>query len=144
MTYQLAELNIARLLAPLDSPQLQGFVDNLARINTLAESSPGYIWRLVDINDSVFGSEHIATLSVWQDVETLQQFVYRSAHTDVMKRRKEWFEHMQEAWYVLWWVPEGHRPTEQEAKQKLVVLREHGPTADAFTFKRHFAKPEVS
>lgn len=143
MNYQLAQLNIAQLLAPLDSPQLQDFVDNLDRINTLAEQSQGYIWRLqTEEGDATalrpFGDDVIVNLSVWQDIESLYQFVYKTAHTEIMSRRREWFERMQ-TYMVLWWIPAGHQPSVEEAKQRLDLLQAQGASAEAFTFKKPFS-----
>ena len=121
--YQLAQLNVATLKAPLDSPELKDFVDNLDRINALAESSPGFVWRLMgDGNDATslrpLGDNVIVNMSVWRDVAALQDYVYKSAHTSIMKRRREWFTRMAEAYMVLWWVPAGHVPTLEEAVAK--------------------------
>jgi Domain of unknown function (DUF3291) len=144
-TYQLAQLNIALMTAPIDSPAMADFVANLDRINALAEHSPGYVWRLKteDGNATVlrpFGEEYLVNLSVWRDVEALYNYVYKSAHVEIMKRRKEWFERMRESYSVLWWVPEGQRPTTAEAKVRLQCLNEKGPTPEAFTFKNpHWA-----
>lgn len=145
--YQLAQLNIAILKEPIDSPALADFVANLDRINALAETSPGYIWRLKsdDNNATSFrplGDATIVNMSVWQDIESLNQYVYKSAHTDIMRRRKEWFERMQEAFMVLWWIPAGHHPTIDEALKKLELLRQAGPGSEAFTFRNPFPKPE--
>lgn len=146
MDFQLAQLNIAHLLAPLDAPQLADFVANLDRINALAESSPGFVWRLqteegnaTDID--FFGPEYIVNMSVWSDVAALHSYVYRSAHTEILRRKREWFHTMGAAHMVLWWVPEAHRPTLEEAGEKLALLREHGPSAEAFTFKQRFPAP---
>ena len=145
--YHLAQLNIATLLAPIDSPQLKGFVDNLERINQLAESSPGYIWRLQsDEGDATafrpFGDEILVNLSVWRSLEALKDFVYESAHIDFMRRRQEWFERMKEAYTVLWWVPEAHQPSLQEAKERLDQLRSEGASQNAFTFGKPFPAPD--
>ena len=139
----LAQLNIAKLAAPLESPQLKDFVDNLERINLLAEASPGFVWRLQTVDGDAtsidyFGSEYIVNMSVWQDVESLHNFVYRTAHAPIMARRKEWFDRMSEAYQVLWWIPVGHEPTVEEADERLTHLRENGPTEFAFTFKKQF------
>lgn len=144
--HELAQLNIARMLAPLDSPVLADFVANLDRINALAEQSPGYVWRLqTEDGDATalrpFGEEMLVNLSVWKDVESLHNFVYKSAHIEIMRRRKEWFERMREAFTVLWWVPQGHKPTIDEAKAKLTQLRTCGPGPDAFTFKSPYSPP---
>jgi hypothetical protein len=145
--YELAQLNIAVLKEPLDSPRLADFVANLDRINALAEDSPGFIWRLkTEAGDATslrpLGDETIVNMSVWRDIESLNKYVYRSAHVEIMRRRKEWFERVSEAHMVLWWVLRGHRPTEIEAIEKLKALRENGPSADAFTFRHAFPAPD--
>ena len=145
-THHLAQLNIARLSAPLDSPPLADFVANLDRINALAEGSPGFVWRLKDeAGDATairpLGDDTLINVSVWQDLASLQAFVYRSAHVEIMKRRKEWFEALTEAFVVLWWVPVGHQPTAQEAVDRLALLRRDGPTPQAFGFKSAFGPP---
>lgn len=146
MSYHLAQLNIAHLLAPLDSPQLADFVANLDRINALAESSPGFVWRLqteegnaTDID--FFGPYTIVNMSVWDDLEALHNYVYRSAHTEILRRKREWFHTMRSSHMVLWWVPAGHRPTIEEAGEKLRLLQEQGPCPEAFTFKQSFPAP---
>ena len=146
--YQLAQLNIARLLAPIDSPTLADFVANLDRINELAESSPGFVWRLKDeAGDATairpFGDDVIVNMSVWQDIVALKNYVYYSGHLDVMRRRREWFERMAEAHMVLWWVPKNHIPTVEEALQRLDTLRQKGSTQDAFTFREPFEAPDA-
>lgn len=146
--YQLAQLNIARLLAPIDSPALADFVANLDRINELAERSPGFVWRLKDeAGDATairpMGEDVIVNMSVWQDVTALKNYVYYSGHLEVMRRRREWFERMAESHMALWWVPKGHIPTVQEALQRLDTLRKNGPTVDAFTFREAFEAPDA-
>lgn len=148
-TYHLAQLNIAVLKAPLDSPILADFVANLDRINALAESSEGFIWRLKseDNNATSFrplDENTIVNMSVWRDIESLNAYVYKSAHTEIMRRRKEWFERMAEAFMVLWWIPQGHTPEIDEALKKLELLRQHGPGPEAFTFRSPFPNPESS
>ena len=145
--YQLAQLNIADLKSPIDSPELADFVNNLDRINQLAEDSSGFVWRYevdegVAITDEVFGENFIVNLSVWSDIASLHDYVYRSVHVDIMKRRKEWFHRMKQAYTVLWWVPAGHLPTTVEAKIKLDCLQKSGSTKDAFTFKEPFPRPD--
>lgn len=144
--FQLAQLNVARPLEPLDSPRLADFVANLDRINHLAEQSPGYVWRLVgDAVDAEgrypLGRDVIATMSVWESLAALQDFAFRSGHADVMKRRREWFSKMAEAYVVLWWVPRGHRPDVHEGAARLARLRAEGPTPEAFSFKDAFPAP---
>ena len=146
--YQLAEINIAELKAPLDSPQLKDFVDNLDRINALAESSEGFVWRLKgDGNDATslrpLGDNVIVNMSTWRDAETLRNYVYNTAHAEILKRKREWFSRMSKAYMVLWWVPQGHQPTVAEAVARLEHLRQHGATAEAFTFGEAFAAPDA-
>jgi hypothetical protein len=146
--YQLAQLNIAALKAPLDSPELKDFVDNLDRINALAESSPGFEWRLTgDGNDATslrpLGETVIVNMSVWRDVAALKDFVYKTAHSAIMRRRREWFTRMGAAYMALWWVPQGHEPTVAEAVDRLEHLRKHGPTPEAFTFAEAFSAPDA-
>ena len=145
--YELAQLNIAVMREPLESPGMADFVANLEKINALAEAFPGYLWRLQsDEGDATafrpLGAMTLVNMSVWKDVESLNRYVYRSAHAEIMRRRQEWFEKMKEAFVVLWWVPAGHRPTVEEATAKLQHLRSHGPTVDAFTFRKAFPPPD--
>lgn len=147
--FELAQLNVARMREPLESPLMADFVANLERINALAESSAGFIWRLqTDEGDATalrpLGDDMLVNLSVWKDVESLRQFVYVSAHVEILRRRQEWFERMQQSAFVLWWVPRGHRPDVFEAKDRLDHLHANGPTATAFTFRHQFAVPDVA
>ena len=141
---QLAQVNIGRLLAPIDSPQLAGFVEKLDEINALAEASPGFVWRLTgEGNDATSLRPYdddmiIMNMSVWQDLEALHTYTYRTDHAQIMKHRRQWFESMKEAFMVLWWVEDGHIPTVWEARDRLEHLRAHGPTPHAFTFKQNF------
>lgn len=148
MAYHLAQLNIARFLQPAESPVNADFVNNLDRVNALAESSTGFIWRLVgDGNDGLDVNPFddpkvVVNMSVWQSMEALSAFVYRNKeHRAIMRRRAEWFDEI-EVYLALWWVPQSHRPTLSEAKEKLTLLRQRGPTQDAFTFKQPFPKPD--
>jgi hypothetical protein len=146
--YELAQLNIAVMKEPLESPVMADFVANLERINTLAENSKGYVWRLQSEEGDAtairpMGDDVLVNITVWRDVESLQSFVYRSAHVDIMRRRREWFERMSEAYTVLWWVPQGHRPDVREAEDRLAHLRRHGPDKYAFNFREPFAPPDA-
>lgn len=143
---QLAQLNIARMLAPLEDPIMADFVTNLERINQLAEQFPGYVWRLETPEGDAtairtFGEDYLVNLSVWENIDSLFEFVYRSNHASIMSRRKQWFERLRDAYTVLWWIPTGHLPTPEEAKVKLDQLRTRGPTPDSFTFKQPFPPP---
>lgn len=146
--YELAQLNIAWMKGPLDSPLLADFVANLDRVNALADRSPGFVWRLeTEEGDATalrpLGEDILVNMSVWKDLESLHAFVYKSDHARIMIRRKEWFHRMKEAYTVLWWVPAGHRPDIPEAKRKLDALRARGAHADAFTFRQTFPPPRA-
>ena len=147
--YELAQLNIAKLVAPLDSPALVDFVANLEGINSLADNAPGFVWRLqTEEGDATgitdFGTEFIVNMSTWIDIQSLHNFVYRTGHIEVMRRRREWFSHMKDAYSVLWWVQAGYQPSVEEAREKLKLLRRMGPTQDAFTFKHAFQAPTAN
>jgi len=146
--YELAQLNIAIMKEPLDSPSMSDFVANLERVNALAERSPGYVWRFqTEEGDATaarpLGEDTLVNMSVWRDVESLNKYVYGAAHVEIMRRRREWFERMKQAYVVLWWVPKGHRPAMTEAIAKLDLLRSGGPTAEAFTFRQAFLPPDA-
>lgn len=138
---QLAQVNVARLLAPVDSPEVAEFVALLEPINQLADSSPGFVWRMQsDAGDAtsirVFDDEMIIiNLTVWESIEALRAFTYSTAHVGVLRRRREWFERLATAHLAMWWVEQGHRPTAQEAQDRLERLRRDGPTPEAFTFR---------
>ena len=142
--YHLAQFNIARMKAPLESPVMADFVASLDQINRLADASPGFVWRLQsEAGDATslrpFGEEMLVKMSVWATLDALTEFVYKTAHTEVMKRRREWFERLAEAYTVLWWVPSGHEPTIEEAGERLTELRRLGPTPRAFSFREPFS-----
>jgi hypothetical protein len=148
--WHIAQLNVARAVAPPGSPALADFMAALDRINALAESSPGFVWRLQSSSGNatdILVSEDplfLVNMSVWSSVESLFAFVYRSGHTEVMKRRREWFEKPAEAYQVLWWIPAGHIPSTQEALERLVSLRREGPTERAFNFSQRYPAPGES
>ena len=137
---QLAQLNIARLLAPLDDPRLEGFVNNLDRVNGLGDASPGFVWRLqTDDGDATAlrpfpDPDIIVNLTVWESVESLCAFAHKGEHLEVFKQRRQWFEERVEPMVVLWWVADGHIPSVEEAKERLDFLRRHGPSPWAFPF----------
>jgi hypothetical protein len=141
--HHLAQLNIAQMKFAIDAPELTEFVARLEDVNALADDSSGFVWRLqTEDGDATaidyFGPEYLVNMSVWEDVESLHNYVYRTAHNEVMARRKEWFERMLKVYSVLWWIPAGTIPTIAEADQRLQNLRQNGPTAEAFTFKKIF------
>jgi hypothetical protein len=138
----LAQINIGRLLAPIDHPSIADFKNNLDAINALAEGSPGFVWRLKGDNNNAtdyhpFGSElDIVNMSVWESLDTLKAFAYQTEHMTFIRRRKEWFEKFPTTYMALWWIPEGHTPTFEEAQERLQSLDEHGETPFAFTSDR--------
>ena len=142
--FELAQLNIGRIVAPLDDPQLKEFVDNLDPINALAEHSVGFVWRLKGTDNNAtsiraFDDDMIiVNMSVWRDLESLKHYVYQSDHTRFLRERKKWFSVMSEMYMALWWVPAGHQPSVQEAQARLMHLRQHGETPHAFSFRKTF------
>lgn len=149
MKYQLAQLNIAKTVFAIDSAELAGFVKNLDRINILAEKSKGFVWRLKDESNNAMNlrmfndSSLLINMSVWKDMESLSQFVYRSEHVEIFKRRREWFPAMTEMHMCLWHVVEGHTPDLVEAEERLTYLRKNGETPYSFTFKKRFTPTET-
>ena len=143
----LAQLNIALPAEPLDSARLAAFVDRLAPVNALADVAEGFVWRLqTEDGDATavrgFGDDRlIVNLSVWRSPAALAAFVFQGEHVAVMRRRREWFVPMREAYTVLWWVPAGHQPSVAEAEERLGHLRRHGPTRFAFSFRQPFPAP---
>jgi hypothetical protein len=150
MEFYLAQVNIAKMLAPIDSPVMAGFVANLDRINALAEDSEGFIWRLKDESNNataikIFDDDFlIINMSVWKNCEALFQFVYQSNHIEILKRRKEWFEKIPEMHMALWYIPAGHLPTVAEAVERLNYLRNYGETSFSFSFKKRFVVEEAN
>lgn len=149
MIFHLAQLNIARMKAPLDDPAMADFVAGLPVLNALADGAPGFVWRLVD-DDGVdstglrpFGPDVLVNLSVWESVEALRAYAYQTrGHLEALRRRREWFhydgigEHL-----VLWWIPAGTLPTVQEAGERRDLLNRSGPTPEAFTLRHTFPAP---
>ena len=148
--YWLAQCNVARRVAPLDSPVLADFVAALAPINEFADRAPGFIWRLqTEDGDATairaFDDEMlIVNMSVWESLEALAGFVYRSAHRDVMRRRRQWFEKPADAHMVLWWIPAEIVPAVSDAQSRFETLRRDGPSHEAFTFRSPYAPPDSS
>ncbi|HTO81441.1 MAG TPA: DUF3291 domain-containing protein [Methylomirabilota bacterium] len=145
--HHLAQLNIARARAPPDDPLLADFMAQLDAVNALAESAPGFVWRLKSDSGNATDirafddPRMIVNMSVWESVDALFAFTYKTAHTKVMNRRKEWFEPLPGPHMVLWWVKAGRLPTLDEAMGRLQHLAKHGPTSIAFTFKVRFPAP---
>ena len=152
MSHVLAQVNIARLRAPLESPALADFVAALDPVNAAADAAPGFVWRLQteDGNatsvrafewDAAGSAGVIVNMSVWESAEALGAFVYSDVHRRVLRRRREWFEQITEAYTALWWIRRGTTPATAEAEDRVRYLRAHGPTPRAFTLRSHFPPP---
>lgn len=146
--YQLAQLNVAQVRAPLDSPPMAEFHDNIARVNAIAEAMPGFVWRWVTpegdtSEERVFGPGRLVNVSVWESLQALRDFAYDGTHLEFLRRRREWFQPSDRAYLVLWWVPAGHRPSLEEAAERLAWLEARGPGPQAFTFRESFPPPRV-
>ena len=143
--YHVAQVNIGRVKAPVEDPLMAGFVTRLDEINALAERSPGFVWRLqTSVGNATYFRPYpeddriLINMSVWESVETLRHYVYKTAHAELLRQREAWFEKFVGAYTALWWVPAGHRPGMDEATKRLAHLEQHGPTQFAFTFKATF------
>ncbi|MEP1488097.1 MAG: DUF3291 domain-containing protein [Algibacter sp.] len=146
--YHLAQVNIAKRLAPMDDPIMQDFVNNLDRMNALADNHEGFIWRLKDedkdLAAEVFQDNSlIINMSVWENIETLFDYTYKSDHIEIFKRKKEWFSKMKMMHMAFWYIPEGYEPTFQDAKDRLDYIDKHGDTPYAFGFKKKFSKEDT-
>lgn len=145
--YHLAQSNVARMRGQLEDPVMEGFVARLESLNALADASPGFVWRYqTDAGDAtevrVFDDELILfNMSVWQSVEALEAYVYRSDHLGAVQKRAEWFERAGQTPLVLWWIEAGHIPSVEEAKARFDTLWERGPGPDAFTFRNRYPMP---
>ena len=141
----LAQVNIGRLRAPMDAPATKAFADALDEVNALADTAPGFVWRLQTEDGNATAVRPydddmiLVNMSVWTSVEALADFVYRSDHAAFLRRRREWFDRMETPIATMWWVPAGHRPPVAEAVARLEHLTAHGPTSHAFTFRQPFA-----
>ena len=150
--YSLAQVNVARMLAPLSDPLMAEFVARLDTVNAFADASPGFIWRLQTPEGNAtdvraYEDELIlVNMSVWASLEDLTRYVYTSESLlrDVMKQRRRWFQRFDGPYVALWWVPQGHIPTVEEAKERLEHLRTHGETPYAFSFKKPFPAPDTT
>jgi hypothetical protein len=148
--YQIAQINIARMKGVnINDPIMKEFVDNLESINAIAENSGGFVWRLKDENNNAvylnpFNDEQvIINISVWESIEALENFMYRTFHSDFLKRRKEWFQAYGKAHAAMWWIPDGQFPSQEEAIEKLEDLQKNGPTEKVFDFKKKFSAPII-
>ena len=148
--HDLAQVNVMRLRAPLDSPELAAFVAALDPVNALAEQAPGFVWRLKTAAGNstalrIFEDDTlVVNMSIWRSLQALTDYVYRTAHAEIMRRRREFALPIPEASLALWWAAPGDRPTIAEAEERLRHLRAHGPTPFAFGIKSPFAAPSAA
>src|SRR5215510_16427024 len=143
MTYHLAQINIGRLLASIDDPKIAEFVAQLDPINALADNAPGFVWRLQSASgnatDILYNPEDrsiLLNMSVWESLEALRDYAYRSDHARVLRDRAKWFEKMDKPIYCLWWVPAGHVPTVAEGRERLEHYQQYGATPFSFWFSQ--------
>ena len=146
--YCIAQVNIARMRAALEDPVMAGFVARLDEINTLADRSPGFVWRLqTEAGNATYLRPYdddriLFNFSIWESVETLRDYVYKTAHAELLRSRRDWFEQFSGVYMALWWVPRGYVPGIDEAKKRLAHLEAHGPSQFAFNFKNVFQPDE--
>jgi hypothetical protein len=146
--FHIAQVNIGRIRAELDDPIMAGFVSRLEEINALADGSPGFVWRLQEpAGNATYlrpydDQRTLMNMSVWESIESLRHYVFKTAHVELLRRRQAWFEKFSGAYTALWWVPAGHIPGLDEAKKRLARIESHGPTQFAFTFAQTFAPDE--
>ncbi len=147
--WHLAQINVGRFVAPPGDPRIAPFMDALDRVNAIADASAGFVWRLQDESGNATAIQptgdplFAVNMSVWHSADALFDFVYRSAHTPVMARRREYFDRFDGAYQALWWIAADHIPTVDEGLARLWRLDRYGPTPQAFTFKARFPAPDV-
>jgi hypothetical protein len=148
MDYHLAQINIGRLIAPIDDPRIADFVNQLEAINALADATPGFIWRLQSSSGNATDVPYsddptiMVNMSVWQSLDALLAYTYTSKHIEVLRDRAKWFEKMDKPHYCLWWVPAGHIPSVTEGRERLEHYQLHGATPYSFWFSKRFPAPE--
>ena len=148
--WHVAQMNVGTVRYPTDDPRIAEFMNQLDAVNALADAAPGFVWRLQSSQGNatdILVSDNplfLVNMSVWQDVESLFDFVYRTSHRLVMAKRREWFERPEGAYQVLWWVPAGSIPTPREGLERLSHLEHNGPSPHAFTFRQKYPHPGVA
>ncbi|UTM60322.1 DUF3291 domain-containing protein [Photobacterium sp. CCB-ST2H9] len=147
---KLAQLNIALSKYPMDAPEIKDFVDNLEPVNSIADQSDGFVWRLQDDSgdatsiNAFDNPDMLINMSVWDSVDALKNFMFRTHHREIMRRKSEWFYRSAEDTYVLWWIADDHIPTIEEAKLRLDYLRHNGDSPYAFTFKSNYTPEDAA
>ncbi len=146
--FHLAQLNLAKMTVDIDDPVMKDFVDNLDKVNRIADNSAGFVWRLQTEEGDATGLRvftdrlMLVNMSVWKSIEELKNFVYQSFHVEILKRKKEWFEKIDRMYQVLWWVQAGTLPDIDEARARLHYLQQHGESEVAFSFRQSFPPSE--
>jgi hypothetical protein len=147
MAYQLAQINIGRLIAPIDDPKIAEFVAQLDPINALADQAPGFVWRLQsgsgNATDIPYNDDPsiMVNMSVWESLEALRNYAYKSDHMRVLRDRAKWFVKMDKPIYCLWWIPACHIPSVAEGRERLEHYQSHGATPYSFWFSQEFPQP---
>jgi len=148
--WHIAQMNVGTTLYPTNDPRIAEFMNALDEINAMADAAPGFVWRLQseggNATDIILTDNplFIVNMSVWQSVESLFDFVYRTSHRSIMTKRRNWFEKPDGAYQVLWWIPAGTTPTPQQGLERLRWLDHHGPSSYAFTFREKYPPPGIS
>lgn len=149
-SFHLAQINVGRLWHPLETPETAEFVEALDRINALAEASPGFVWRLTDDDGGsssyveVPGLDDpldIVNYSIWEGLDPLKDFMYRTDHVGFLRRRTEWFQPSDIPVTACWWIPAGTIPEVGEAYRRLEHLRAEGPSPEAWPITKPEPRP---
>jgi hypothetical protein len=145
MHYHLAQVNVARMLAPFDSPQLAPFVAQIDAVNAEADRAPGFVWRLLDASSVRTGGDPLIlfNLSVWESADALKRYTYSAGHVQAFRARSDWFEKPTKPHLAMWWIPAGHIPSIEEAVERLEFRRAHGDTEAAFSFSSLCPAPDA-
>jgi hypothetical protein len=134
----LAQINIARLMHPAGDQRVADFFANLDRVNAAAERMPGFVWRLKDETGNATEIQAfddpmlVVNMSVWEDVENFERFVWQTVHAKIYNRKSSWFEVLAKPHFAMWWIDAGHTPTALEGRRRLEHLQENGPSDYAF------------
>lgn len=145
--YHIAQINIAKMLAPVDDPLLADFVSELDAVNALADQADGFVWRLQSEEGNATDIRAfdnpmlLINMSVWESIDALFEYTYNNQHLEIFRARRKWFAKPEGTHLALWWVASGHTPTVEEGKQHLQILEKNGPTPEVFTFKNRFPLP---
>jgi len=145
--HYIAQANYSQWIPDISQHSMKAFLEQADRVHEHAENSKGYVWRY-EYNphshtlDTLFGVERIVfNMTVWETIEDLKSFSFKTIHGSTMKRRQEWFTKLAGQRSVLWWIPDDHKPSAKEAKDRFELLNIQGPTEEAFTFRKLFLAP---